>query len=75
MIHIWAGVFVFLGVASSKWMLIENLQVYSTINTTIGAIINVILNYFLIKSLWNSGAAWSTLISYFVAAYLCLVLF
>lgn len=73
MIHIWAGVFVFLGVASGKWLLSENLQIFSTINTTIGAIVNVILNYVLIKNMGVVGAAWATLISYFVAAYLCLL--
>jgi O-antigen/teichoic acid export membrane protein len=75
MVHIWAGVFVFLGVASGKWLLVENLQVYSTIYTTIGAIINVILNLFLIKYYGIAGAAWATLISYFFAAYLCLSFF
>lgn len=72
MIHIWAGVFVFLGVASGKWLLIENLQLFSTINTLIGAMLNVLLNYTLIKKLGITGAAWSTLVSYFVAAYLSL---
>ena len=75
MVHIWAGVFVFLGVASGKWLMVENLQVYSTIYTTIGAIINVILNLFLIKYYGIAGAAWATLISYFFAAYLCLSFF
>jgi len=74
MIHIWAGVFVFLGVASGKWFVSENLQIFSTINTTIGAIVNVGLNYILIQRMGIEGAAWATLISYFVAAYLCLVL-
>ena len=71
-IHIWAGVFVFLGVASGKWLLNENLQIFSTINTTIGAIVNISLNYILIKHIWIVGAAWATFISYFIAAYLCL---
>ncbi len=75
MIHIWAGVFVFLGVASGKWLLGENLQIFSTINTTIGAGVNVILNYFLIEKMGIEGAAWSTLISYFIAAYLSLSFF
>ena len=73
-VHIWAGVFVFLGVASGKWFVSENLQIFSTINTTIGAIVNVGLNYILIQRMGIEGAAWATLISYFVAAYLCLVL-
>lgn len=72
MIHIWAGVFVFLGVASSKWLLTENLQFFSTVNTMIGAVVNIFLNYILIRSLGIEGAAWATLISYFVAAYLSL---
>lgn len=72
MIHIWAGVFVFLGVASGKWLLSENLQIFSTINTSIGAIVNIWLNYILIPRIGLEGAAWATLISYFMAAYLCL---
>lgn len=51
MIHVWASLFVFIGVVSGKWLLIENLQIFSTINTSIGAIINIALNYFLIKKL------------------------
>lgn len=73
MIHIWAGVFVFLGVASGKWLLTENLQIFSTINTAIGAVVNVLLNYILIKEIGVEGAAWATLISYLVAAYLSLL--
>ncbi|MBT6440538.1 MAG: flippase [Flavobacteriales bacterium] len=72
MIHIWAGVFVFLGVASGKWFMAENLQIFSTINTTIGAVVNIGLNYILIPKIGIEGAAWATLISYFIAAYLCL---
>jgi len=75
MIHIWAGVFVFLGVASGKWLLSENLQIFSTVNTSIGMIVNVWLNYILIPKIGVLGAAWATLISYFVAAYLCLLFF
>ena len=73
-IYIWAGVFVFLGGASQKWLLSENLQLYSAINTAIGACVNVIMNYILIPRLGIEGAAWATLVSYFIAAYLCLVL-
>ncbi|MEO1953819.1 MAG: polysaccharide biosynthesis C-terminal domain-containing protein [Campylobacterales bacterium] len=72
-IHIWALVFVFLGLSSTKWMISENLQIYSTINTTIGAIINIMLNYYLIDYMGIEGAAWATLISYFFASYFCLL--
>ena len=74
MVHIWAGVFVFLGVANSKRLLSENLQIFSTVNTTIGAVVNVFLNYILIEKYGVLGAAWATLVSYFVAAYLSLIL-
>lgn len=67
-VHIWASIFVFLGTASSKWLLTENLQYYSMLNTAVGASINVLLNYRLIP-LWGVvGAAYSTLISQAFAA-------
>ncbi len=72
MIHIWAAIFVFLGVASTKWLIIENLQSYLMINTAIGAVANILLNFLLINRFGIEGAAWASLISYFIAAYLCL---
>ncbi len=69
MIHIWAGIFVFLGVASGKWFLSENLQKLSTVNTASGAVVNVFLNLKLIPDYGAEGAALATLISYGVAAY------
>lgn len=69
MIHIWAGVFVFLGVASSKWFLSENLQKYSFYRTLGGAIINIVLNYILIPIHGIYGAAIATLISQAIASY------
>ena len=74
MIHIWAGIFVSMGVAGTRWLLCENLQIFLTINTIIGAIVNIGLNYVLIPRLGIEGAAWATLISYCVAAYLCLII-
>lgn len=72
MIHIWASVFVFLGMASGKWLLTENLQIFSIINTSIGVIVNILLNYILIEKIGIVGAAWATLIAYGVAAYFSL---
>lgn len=69
-IHIWAGVFVFLGVASGKWFLSENLQVLSFYRTLMGAIINVILNIILIKKYGISGAALATLVAQISASYI-----
>ena len=70
MIHIWAAVFVFLGVASSRWFIVENLQKYSLYRTLAGALINVMLNYILIPIYGIYGAAYATLASQVVASYL-----
>lgn len=73
-IHTWATIFVFIGVINSKRLLNENLQQFTTINTSIGMLLNIILNYILIQKMGITGAAWATLIAYFVAAYLSLSL-
>jgi len=70
MIHIWAGVFVGLGVASSRWFIAENLQIHSLYRTLSGVIINILLNYFLIPLFSIYGAAIATLISQIAASYL-----
>jgi len=69
-IHSWTSVFVFLGVASGKWYLVENLQFFSFINCAIGAVVNIALNLILIKKYGIIGAAWATVISQGCAAYL-----
>ncbi len=68
-IHIWAGVFMSLGVASGKWLLSENLQKLAFWRTFSGMVFNVILNIYFIKKYGISGAAISTLISQIIAAY------
>jgi len=59
-IHVWAAVFVFLGVASSQWFLAENLQILSFQRTALGAVVNVILNLWLIPLYGVVGAALAT---------------
>ena len=68
-IHIWAGVFVFLGVASGRWFLCENMQKEAFYRTFLGAICNVVLNIIMIPKYGISGAALSTLISQSIASY------
>ncbi|WP_324187442.1 flippase [Vibrio hibernica] len=70
MIHVWSAVFVFLGVASSKWFISEGLQRYSFYRSLVGAILNVVINLVLIPQHGIYGAAIATLISQFVASYL-----
>jgi O-antigen/teichoic acid export membrane protein len=69
-IHIWAGWFVFLGVASGKWFLVENLQRITFYRTLAGAVLNIVLNVALIPRLGISGAAWATVISQAFASVL-----
>lgn len=67
-IHIWASVFVFLGVASSKWFIIENLQKLTLTRTIWGGVANVAINLVLIPKYGALGAAWATLISQAIAS-------
>lgn len=69
-IHIWASVFVFLGVASGKWFLVENLPLWAFSRTFYGMILNIILNSMLIPSYGIDGSAIATLISYFLSGFM-----
>jgi PST family polysaccharide transporter len=68
-IHIWAAVFVFLGVASSKWFLSENRQLLGLQRTVLGAAVNIILNFLLIPISGPIGAAFATVVANAMAAY------
>ncbi len=69
-IYIWAGVATFLGVASSQYLISENLTKLSFYRTLIGMVLNVILNLILIPKYGIIGSAYATLISYGVATIL-----
>ncbi len=69
-IHIWASVFVFLGVASNLWFVAENKLMLSFWRTFSGLIVNVFLNFLLIPKFGAVGAAVATVIANLVAAYL-----
>jgi len=73
-IHIWTGLFVCFGVVSSKWFLIENLQVLAFKRTFLGMLANIGLNFLLIPSFGIMGAAFATFVSQMIAAYLSDVL-
>ncbi len=62
-IHIWSSIFVFIGYAGSKWLIAKNLQTIALINMSLGAIVNILLNWLLIPKMGISGAAYVTLIS------------
>jgi len=69
-IHIWACLFVFLGVARGQYLVNEGLIKFSFFTTAVGAILNVSLNFILIPLYEGVGAAIATVVSYGVSSYL-----
>lgn len=69
-VHIWSSIFVFLGVARGQWLVNERHQGFYLASTTAGAVVNVGLNFWLIPRWGGLGAAYATLISYALAAWL-----
>lgn len=68
-IYIWAGVAVFLGVASSQYLVNENLTKLLFLRTLVGMVLNVALNLVLIPIYGIIGSAIATLISYTVVTF------
>lgn len=68
-IYIWAGAAVFLGVASSQYLVTENLTKISLMRTSLGMIVNVILNIIFIPKYGIIGSAVATLISYTLSTF------
>lgn len=73
-IHIWSGLFVFLGVARGVWIITEGFTKIALITTTSGAIANILLNLYLIPKYGPLGAAIATLISYGFSDYIMFIL-
>lgn len=69
-IHIWTFLFVALGEARYRWLMVKNLVRFAMIATSIGAVMNVGLNLLLIPAYGGVGAAWATLASQAVSAFL-----
>ncbi|MBL4676475.1 MAG: flippase, partial [Mucilaginibacter sp.] len=63
-VHIWSGVFVFLGAANGQYLIAENMVKLTFIRSTFGAIINIVLNLVLIPQMGMMGAAIATLVAY-----------
>ncbi|WP_415906456.1 flippase [Neptuniibacter sp. QD72_48] len=69
-IHVWASVFVFMGVAGGKWFLAENRQILNFYRKALGAIANIGLNLILIPLYGPIGAAIATIISYAIVEFI-----
>lgn len=68
-IHVWAGPFVFLGAALSRWLIAEDRLKFSLVRHGTGAAVNIGLNLVLIPVYGGVGAAIATLVSYAVASF------
>jgi len=68
-VHIWSGVFVFLGAASSQYLIAENFNKLTFVRTGFGAIVNIVLNLILIPKMGMMGAAIATLVAYASATF------
>jgi PST family polysaccharide transporter len=67
-VHVWASIFVFLGVAQSPWDISKNLLTLSLYRTLLGAVINVGMNFYLIPRYSALGAAVATVFSYAISS-------
>ncbi len=68
-VHIWSGIFVFLGAASSQYLIAENFNTLTFIRTGFGALVNIVLNLVLIPKMGMMGAAIATLTAYASATF------
>jgi O-antigen/teichoic acid export membrane protein len=73
-IHIWSGIFVFLGSASSQFLLAEGFTLISFSRTAFGALVNVVLNLWLIPIYGALGASIATLIAYASSTFFILAI-
>jgi PST family polysaccharide transporter len=69
-ISIWCGLFASLSVASGKWFINEGYTKLALKRNLYGAVLNIVLNYYLIPIYGMLGAAFSTLLSFALAAYI-----
>lgn len=74
-IHIWAAIFIFMRAVFSRWILIENVLIFSLFTQGFGAFINVLLNYFWINEYGAIGAAYATLFSYASSSFIALLFY
>ena len=74
-VHFCNSIFVFFGVAYSQAFIVEGMQRFTTINTVVGAVLNIVLNLLFIPKFGVVGSALATLVAQFYSGFICLVLF
>jgi len=73
-IHIWSGIFVFLGSASSQYLIAEGYTKIAFYRTAAGALVNILLNLWLIPKYAGLGASVATLIACFISTFFILLI-
>jgi len=73
-VHVWAGIFVFLGSASGQYLIAEGYNKLAMLRTGTGALVNILLNIFWIPKYGIMGAALATLVAYFTATFFILLI-
>jgi len=74
-LHLGGTVFLSMRSLTSKWLIIENLTIFSIVSHASGALINVLFNLVLIPIYKGHGAAFATLIAYAFAGWISFALF
>ena len=75
MVHIWALIFIGLGFGLRRWLVAEDLTVFSLWTAISGAIASIVFNLLLVPRFGMMGAAWTMVISSAISGYLiCLFL-
>src|SRR5262249_10175045 len=69
-IHIWSGIFVFLGIATTPWSINEGTMKITLYQTILGALSNISLNLYLIPLYGALGCAVAKILSYGFCAWL-----
>ena len=73
-VHIWSGLFVFLGAANGQYLIAENFNKLTFVRTGFGAMVNIVLNLILIPKMGMMGAAIATLVAYASSTMFVLVI-
>ena len=73
-VHVWGSLFVFLGVASSQFLITEGYHKLTFIRTGAGAAINIVLNFLLIPKMGMMGTAIATVIAYFSSTFFVILI-
>ena len=74
-LHIFASVFVYMRVLLSQWLVTISFAQFALFRESSGAVVNILLNLWLIPLYGVWGAAIATIVSYAVSSYVCLWFF